>query len=78
MLFTFQPLSSRAQQREREAIAAAVRNNNNIVSQRGMFNMQLKVPSCPFPHPPPRPPIPTPCCSRGYTCRRSAGAQSHL
>lgn len=42
MFLTFQPLSKRAQNRERQAIAAAARDNANVVSQRGMFNMQLK------------------------------------
>eukprot|EP00892_Ulva_mutabilis_P005213 jgi/Ulvmu1/3063/UM015_0103.1 len=42
MLVTFQPLSAAAQQLERKTIAAATRDNANSVSQRGMFNMQLK------------------------------------
>ena len=66
MLLTFQPLSTRAQQRERNAIAAAARENNNIASQRGMFSMQLKAP---YPHP---------LQLSGCMCYRAACVQSHL
>lgn len=43
MLVTFQPLSRRDYNREQRRIAAAAREYFNVLSQRGMFKMQLQV-----------------------------------
>lgn len=43
MLVAFQPLNRRDVQRESKRIAAAAREYFNVMSQRGMFKMQLQV-----------------------------------